>query len=69
MHSTGLLVPPQDPENRTPEQQALWARIDERVAKFLGPEFMATIIPQQPSPPAAPPAQVEQQAPAGEQTQ
>lgn len=66
MHSTGLLVPPQEPENRTPEQQALWARINERVAKFLGPEFMATIIPQQASQPVAGASAGEQEQGGGE---
>ncbi len=44
MQSSELLVPPTQPESRTPEQQELWKTVNGRIERFL-PGFMAEIIP------------------------
>ena len=46
MHSTGMLVPPAAPDVRTATQKQLWDKANDRVGKFLGPDFMANVVPQ-----------------------
>jgi len=46
MHSAGMLIPPGDGATRSTEQAELWDKANERISKFLGPEFMASVVPQ-----------------------
>ena len=46
MHSAGMLVPPGQGDARSAGQTELWDKANERISKFLGPEFMANVVPQ-----------------------
>jgi hypothetical protein len=46
MHSAGMLIPPGEEETRSTGQVELWDKANERISKFLGPEFMANVVPQ-----------------------
>ena len=46
MHSAGMLTPSASPDMRTEAQKQLWSKTNERMSKFLGPDFMANVVPQ-----------------------
>jgi hypothetical protein len=41
-----MLIPPGEGEPRSAGQADLWDKANERISKFLGPEFMANVVPQ-----------------------
>jgi brefeldin A-resistance guanine nucleotide exchange factor 1 len=63
MHSAGMLIPPGDGVTRSTGQAELWDKANERISKFLGPEFMASVVPQSRKVAEAPPANLNQAAP------
>lgn len=64
MHSTGILLPPQQPDGRSTQQKELWTKTNERIGAFLGPEFMNSILPE----PTMPVQPLESEEQAGAQT-